>query len=67
MVVDGYRQHLLRALAHNVIIEYAIDLFRIGSLVSSESSVSATSSRIMSLHNSTHSSQINTEGLRSAS
>jgi hypothetical protein len=52
------------ALADHVLIENLADLAGLGQLVPADASpeVSWTSSRMMSLHRSTHSSQMNTDG-----
>lgn len=67
VVVYRYRQNLLGPLLpDHVLIEDGADLFGAGSLCPLLSAcASCTSSRMMSLHRSTHSSQIKTEGRQS--
>jgi hypothetical protein len=63
MIVDGYREHLLGVvLTDDVVVEDLADRF--WGRDSSRDFVSddVFSSRIMSMHSSTHSSQINTVG-----
>jgi hypothetical protein len=63
VVVDRHRQHLLGAiLADHVLIERGIDFLRAWELADDSAERSCISSRMMSLHSSTHSSQIKTDG-----
>ena len=66
MVVDGDGEHLLRMpLADHVIIEDVADLLRSRHTVTRTSPARiSTSSRMISMHNSTHSSHMNTVGPR---
>ena len=62
VVVDGDREHLLRAfLADHVLIEDVEDFVRLGQMARGRAGgFSSSSSRMMSLQSSTHSSQMNT-------
>jgi hypothetical protein len=70
VVVDRHRQHALgRLLADHVVVQVGLDLSGRGQVAArlARSSPAGTSSRMISLHRSMHSSQMNTEGPRSAS
>jgi hypothetical protein len=65
VVVDRHREHALgRLLADHVVVQVVLDLQRRGQVAarSRASSPAGTSSRMISLQRSMHSSQMNTDG-----